>query len=525
MQAARSGTVERFERQDWLAAAILFAVSLAVRVPFRSRFAYHWDSAQFALAIEHYNLSQGLPHLPGYFLFVMLGRAVNLLVGDPHASLVWVAVIAGSALPALGYLLASALFGRQSGLVAGAILATSPLCWFHSEVAFTTIVDSANVTATVLLCWRSMRRGGGWRWVMAMAFMLAVVAGVRPQTGPTLVPVWLYAFSRFTQRRWQQLAGGLLLFGAFFAGWFVPMVQMSGGLGSYLRLYPALMRVNAPLTIWSNGQEAFRVDLAFIVVSCWVGLLAAGFFGAAELLSWLIRGRDRWAAYLRHREPLRFLAIWVVPMVAFGFAAYTTAPGYVLNYFPAIVIVVAWALSRLVSSHFLAGNRRLALAVIIASVTFTNCAVFLLPPGATAWLRAGLPLTASHIREHDQQLARWLRAIRENYRADDVIICHHGEVFFWGFRHFQYHLPEYENYLLTKDRALPPPLDKKLWYAKNRRTEFHDKLEINGRHTLILVVPPGRTVDAFADVLDISHAKKWDIPESAPLYTISTSAE
>jgi hypothetical protein len=518
--------VERFERQDWLVAAVLFGVSLAMRVPFRSRFAYHWDSAQFALAIEHYNVSLGLPHLPGYFLFVMLGRAVNLLVGDPHTSLVWVAVIAGSALPALGYLLAAAIFGRQSGLVAGAILATSPLCWLHSEVAFTTIVDSANVTATVLLCWRSRRRGGGWRWVLAMAFMLAVVAGVRPQTGPTLIPVWLYAFSRFTQRRWRQLAGGLLLFGVFFAGWFVPMVQMSGGLGSYLRLYPALMQISAPLTIWSSGREALHVDLAFIVASCWVGLLAAGFFGATELLLWLMRERDRRAAYLRHREALRFLAIWVVPMVAFGFAAYTTSPGYVLNYFPATVIVVAWALCRLVRRSLLSGNRRrLALAVIIAGVTLTNCAVFLLPPRKTAWLRAGLPLTASDIREHDEQLARWFRAIRENYRADDVIICHHGQVFFWGFRHFQYHLPEYENYLLTTDRALPSPLDKKLWCAKNRRTEFRDKLEINGRHTLILVVPPGRTVDAFADVLDISHAKKWDIPESAPLYTISSSAE
>src|ERR1039457_762807 len=114
----RSEAVERFERRDWLAAAILFAVSLAIRVPFRSHFSYHWDSAQFALAIEHYDISLSLPHEPGFFLFVMLGRMVNLLVGDPHTSLVWMNMVAGAGLVALGYLLGAALFSRDCGWVA-----------------------------------------------------------------------------------------------------------------------------------------------------------------------------------------------------------------------------------------------------------------------------------------------------------------------------------------------------------------------------------------------------------------------
>ena len=57
-------------------------MSLLLRVPFRSHYAYHWDSAQFALAIGHYDIRQGLPHQPGFFLYVMLGRCVNWVVGD-----------------------------------------------------------------------------------------------------------------------------------------------------------------------------------------------------------------------------------------------------------------------------------------------------------------------------------------------------------------------------------------------------------------------------------------------------------
>src|SRR5260221_5394758 len=116
---------------DWPTTIALFVAALALRVPFRSRYAYHWDGAQFALAMEHYDLRLGQPHAPGYFLYVLLGRLVNILVGDPHASLVWLSVVAGAALVPLGFLLATALYGRACGVAAGAILATSPLCWFH----------------------------------------------------------------------------------------------------------------------------------------------------------------------------------------------------------------------------------------------------------------------------------------------------------------------------------------------------------------------------------------------------------
>ena len=58
----------RFEGRDWLMAAVLCAVSVALRIPFRSQFAYHWDSAQFALAINEYDMRLSQPHAPGYFL-------------------------------------------------------------------------------------------------------------------------------------------------------------------------------------------------------------------------------------------------------------------------------------------------------------------------------------------------------------------------------------------------------------------------------------------------------------------------
>jgi hypothetical protein len=523
----RSGAVERFARRDWLAAAILFAVSLAIRVPFRSHFAYHWDSAQFALAIEHYDISVGLPHEPGFFLFVMFGRLVNLFVGDPHTSLLWINMIAGSALVTLGYLLGAALFGRTCGWVAGGILATSPLCWFQSEVVFSTLLDAVLVTATVLVCWRAIRRGGAWPWVFAAGAIVALQAGVRQPTTPSLCPVWIYTFWRFPRPRWRKFAVGVLGAGVLCTAWFVPMVKMSGGLGMYLRLYPERVRKDAPLSALRGGPENLIHSSAMIVGSCWIGLLGAGLLAGSESITWLMRRRGKWAAIANRGEELRFLAFWIIPMVIFGLAVYTVMPGYILCYFPAVAILAAWAISRLVARIDLAfpRGRPYGLMTVIAGISLVNGAVFLLPPGETTWLRGNLPLTATEIRNHDRQLGQWFQAIRESYRPDEAVVCHCKQFYFYGFRQFEYYLPEYENWLLTTDRALRPPFNHMLWCAKDRRVEFVDRFEPHRHTTLILVVPPGGSVDEFAPVLGVRMAKKWEIPGSAPLYTLTVGTE
>ena len=519
-----SGAVETFNRRDWLAAAILFVVSLAIRVPFRSHFAYHWDSAQFALAIGHYDVSLGLPHRPGYFLFVLLGRIVNILLGDPHTSLLVVNMVSGAALAALGYLLGTALFGRACGWVTAGILATSPLCWFQSEVVFSTLLDGVLVTATVLVCWRAIRRGGGWPYVVGMGVLLALEAGVRQQTTPMLCPVWLYTFWKMPRPRWRKFAVGLLVAGLLCAAWFVPMVRLSGGLGVYLRLYPERLRMDSPLTPFGGGGFGIVMrNLAFVVACCWVGFLVAVVLALAEILSWLMERRDKLPAIASRQEQLQFLAWWIVPMIVFGVAVITVMPGYVLCYFPGLAILVALVLTRFVRriERVLGGRRFYALVTAITGIAVVNGAVFLLPPQKTAWVRAKLPLTAADIREHDQQLRRWFLAIRERFRTDQVVICHYHQLYYYGFRQFEFYLPEYENWLLTVDRALRPPFNRKLWCARNDQVEFMDQFEVRGQKTLVLVVPPWGTVDEFASVLDIRNAKKWDIPDSAPLYTLA----
>src|SRR5438128_6091462 len=66
----------------WLWPIILFVVTLFTRIPFTSRFLYDQDAVQFALALEKYDVYLHHPHPLGYFVYVMLGKLINIFFTD-----------------------------------------------------------------------------------------------------------------------------------------------------------------------------------------------------------------------------------------------------------------------------------------------------------------------------------------------------------------------------------------------------------------------------------------------------------
>ena len=235
----------------WLAAALMLA-GIALRVPFHSAYVYHWDEAQFALAIHQYNVALSQPHAPGYYLYVMLGRLVNRFVGDPRASLVWLNTVASGGVAAWLYLLGVALFNRRTGLAAGLFALTSPQFWFHGCVGLNYATDAFLVCLLMWWGWRMMQRGGRWGEALLLGVIMALVAGVRPQSALTLIPWWGMVFWHCDQgrvRKW--IVASALVLGLGLC-WFVPMVKQCGGLGVYLDIIHRYSRNTAPLTFWSR---------------------------------------------------------------------------------------------------------------------------------------------------------------------------------------------------------------------------------------------------------------------------------
>src|SRR5438552_15620356 len=58
------------------------------RIPFRSQYLFSWDSANFALALDQYNVAFHQPQPPGYPLYVATAWLARLLVRDANTSYV-----------------------------------------------------------------------------------------------------------------------------------------------------------------------------------------------------------------------------------------------------------------------------------------------------------------------------------------------------------------------------------------------------------------------------------------------------
>ena len=498
-----------------MTAVVFFLVALALYMPFRSEYAYHWDSGEFAMAIREYNVAMGQPHAPGYFLYVMAGRVVNLLLGDPHASLVWLSVLCGSALVSVLYLLGTTMFGRRAGIVAALLGMTSPQLWFYSCVALTYVVDGFLVCLVVLYCWRAVRRGGTWMDAVVIGGLLVVVGGVRQQTVPALVPLVVWLFWRFERQRFAKLAVAAGVSVVLAMVWFVPMVRLSGGLAVYLEILRRYAVQRAPMTWLGGGWDALLWNVFFTGLFCADGLMLGGLVLAAALF-YRVSGAsaERNKAWDEtHSLALHTTLLWVVPAAIMGIAvSFTRLPGYVLNFLPGLLLLAAAAIASL--------RTRFARVLVVSVVCGFNIFAFLAWPVRWDGAFFGTGRTAREIRDHDRAISKTVRIIRERFSPRDVVICHAIEYMPFGMRQFQVHLPEFDQYLMLWDRVMVAPSDRPMMSIQEGRLSFVTGLDTNAKRTIILIVPPGRQLSEFGPYCDVERATL--LPDSdGIIYTLN----
>lgn len=118
---------------DALLALALLALALGTRLPFRSQMLHHWDSVNYALAIDHYDVRLHQPQPPGYFLYVALGAMANVILRDPQQSYVALSVLCSGLAAIALYYLGRRMYGRTVGWVAAVFLLASPSFWLMGK--------------------------------------------------------------------------------------------------------------------------------------------------------------------------------------------------------------------------------------------------------------------------------------------------------------------------------------------------------------------------------------------------------
>jgi|GEM_PF-329623 len=473
-----------------LAAGALTSLS---RVPFRSHSLFAWDSANFALALDHYNVAFHQPQPPGYPLYVAAARVVRLVLHDANASYVALSIVASGLAVTFLMLAAERLYGRLTALLAGTLLATSSVFWSQGEVAYPyafLACWSALVAWLATLSLGTAREAGGRpELVVAGGLLIGLAGGFRTELVPFLLPLWLYGAlggpgSR--RRRLAAVAAGLVAMGGAIAAWYVPMVQLSGGFAAYQQATGSYYTYFIETTSGAGKLLLGLLENTRAVV----GYLYNG-LGLALVPAIYYLGRFFAPQHIVTDRRVRLLLLWLAPPLAFYVTVHIGNPGYVLSLLPALCIYTAQAILGMLDdvreAAGLATERGWAATGVFGAARGRG---WILP---AAWLVAGaialsntaLFLTANgegrykEIRQIDQIFARQLPFIRAQYPPASTLLVAYDRS-----RQYHYYLPEYKIELLFNVAVAGAVTDTSRYWE--RRTTY--------------VVPAGITAVIFPDL-------------------------
>ncbi len=389
---------------------------------------WHWDEFQLAYAVHDFDLSRHQPHPPGYYLFVLAGRALEALLGDPFLALrcvsaVAVASFAGMAVGAPAAGTAPVARGLWIATAAGFALA-SPLTQRFGVAALTYAAEAAIWLGWLLaLGQRSDARGRG---------LLAAAAGLAGGVRPTLA-LWggaMLLFDVARRRSWRSLAGLALAGAAGVAVWAVPLLWEAGGIPAYRADAGPLAAGNVwARSVFVAGFEGWAARLADMGLDLMTSL---GGLGAVVLAAILLRVRGRAAT------PGASDTLLAGAALAFGFYAlviYDT-PGYLL----AVVLpLAAWALRSAAASTAGWPVRQQATA---AGAALALVAVGALAPDDRIDV---------HYRDHARLLDARFAPVREGFDAHTTVLITSREYWDYALRHVAHSLPEFTTLQLARD--------------------------------------------------------------------------
>jgi len=275
------------------------------------------------------------------FLFWLIAL-VSAPFGDVSETTARVpSVVSGILAVLFTYLLALRLYGLRVAVCASFVLMTSALFWWEARSVRTDMLLSGCLTAALYSFWMHHEtKRLGW----LLAFYGAVCAAVFAKGPPGVVfPLLLaitFYWGRRAERRALKLGWGLLAITAVIAIWIIPAYMM------------AAPSPSAPTQNLGLAENLYRQTIGRFLLGVskarppyyYLENLPLNLFPWTLFLPWVI-----WFTWKRRRESdaMRFLLCWIVPALIFFSISSGKRAVYLLPLFPAVAIVVAYAVVEL----------------------------------------------------------------------------------------------------------------------------------------------------------------------------------
>ncbi len=391
---------------------LIFLTALMLRLLFMSPYLEDWDSVQFALALHDFSIVKHQPHPPGYPLYVLMGRWIDLFFNDPAKSLGLLSAFLGAATTIPIFLLAKKMFDQTTGIVAALLLTFTPVEWMLSGVALTNVPGLFFISTLALLIFNS---SNNYKLLLLSSFLSGLVLGVRFTEAPILVTLLALVV---VKQKLKNILPVTLLFLLGLGVWIIPIIAVTGlsefmaaygWIAKYIITHDSLLGQSSPVSFLPERLKALWYLLKISYTKYFVIL---GFL--AILLIFIQKS-------LRYQWRYIFLTAWLLSyLLPLIFIYNLEVPRYTLPLSAPLSIIVTSILINMVKRKLLLLPIFISLAVVLFNQSWSQVTRF----------HKTVPPTIAIVDY-----------VKSNFNPKEVTI-----IATFTYRQFQYYAPGYQVY-------------------------------------------------------------------------------
>ncbi|HKY52165.1 MAG TPA: hypothetical protein VJP45_12990 [Candidatus Limnocylindria bacterium] len=472
-----------------LIAGMLFALTLATRVPVAASQLWDWDSVLYARALEDgfhvdYVTARQRPHPPGYILYVATASVARHFTADSKAALVLVSMIATALAAVALFLLARTFASERSSLLVALGFVLNPLVWLYSDVAYPYAL-LALLSIGLAACFL-YARGRGAVAALFASVVFGIVTGFRQDLLLIWAAAWVWTIWPLPWRA-RAVSAAALLLGCL--TWLVPTAALSDGFPAYLNAVARQTEfVQGTHSVLAHGLPALGRNVSATLDAIAWGLGVFVLPALCLVLFGTYRAIRRRAVNVDRTTAL--VAAWIVPATIVYAAVHIGDPGYVLSILPAFYVIAAIAIDRTPRAVPAAARRSMLAASVVAPAlvfTFTSA-----------------PFSAASIARHDWELASRVAYVRDHYSPSTTLLIARGDLLL-----LRYYLPEYRTWFHDRNphsstlrRKRAPNVTAIVVLTPGLRTSSAEALRVTcakGVELVYLAIEPGAVVELRDD--------------------------
>ena len=528
---------------DLVIITILSILMVLTRIPFFSKYLYEWDSVNYALGFENFNIANHQPHPPGYIFYVGLGKALNVFFNDPNHTMIFISVLFSILTLISLYFLVKEMFSKDYAIIAAILLIFNPLFWYYGEIATIYPTEALFATLIALLSYKVYK--GNEKYFYPSVIILGIAGGFRQDLIVFMFPLWMFCLFYNNRNPIRFLKAILVLILAVLT-WAVPTIIFSGGYEQYSQTSAILYQMTFPRSSLLLGSSLLNRLSAVAGYIAWtgIGLTLSGIVLIGVFTKYCGYGIKHIFKHNIRNHKVIFAILWITPASLVYILIHMAKPGYVLVYLPTLMIIITYfliGLCKCLNVQYTQFSLKKWISIVLMIVIISNSVFFLFPYNineeklwetpvnylspyeSVIWgIDNGVLFTDKKLTSNDNSTQDYLDAISQvpGSNSNNTIIVigeinRGNEGFNW--RKAMYYLPNYKiYYLIEADHFIANP-----WYGYNYTNVWANtnifKININQSTEKIIWIISDKS-DYFPQIQSQINLNTINLPDGKKIY-------